>query len=116
MNTEFYWVAVALTTIIAASRLTRLLTWDKFPPTLAIREWWGDHTRGNWQLLFFCGYCMSFWMTVFVVIAGLLCGVYEISPERDNAFLGWWIGAGIFAGSYLAAVFMAHDGDNGDED
>ena len=120
MSTEFYWVAVVATTIISAARVTRLATVDKFPPAVWVREKWASLTvDSGWIWLFYCGYCFSFWATLGVILWGLLAGVYDAPANGydDIAFTAWWIVNGIFAASYLAAVFMAHDGDlNDDED
>lgn len=119
---EFYWIAVAVVTVVSSSRITRLLTWDKFPPVLHVRDVyaeWTDKTdrRREWQVLAFCGYCMSFWVTAFVVLWGLLSGVFD-DTARGSALATdiWWYSNGILAASYLAALFMAHDGDDGDDD
>lgn len=119
MSPEFYWVAVVATTIISTSRLTRLVTVDKFPPVKAIREWYENKTDGSdWQWLTLCGYCFSFWAALGVVISGLLCGVYDSAPRGydDVSFTSWWIFNGIFAAAYLAGVFMAYDGTHGEDD
>lgn len=116
MITEFYWLAVALTTVVSASRLTRLATVDKFPPVRWARDKYADATDGTgWQLLLFCGYCFSFWATALVVLWGCLSGVYDVSGNGTPATV-WWIVNGILAASYLAAILMAHDGDDGDDD
>jgi hypothetical protein len=121
VSTEFYWVAVAIVTIISAARLTRLATVDKFPPVKAVRNWYEDKTDGSdWQWLTLCGYCFSFWETLIIVTWGLLAGVYA-PPERgdmydDIAFSVWWIFNATFAASYAAAVFMARDGSTGEDD
>lgn len=117
MSTEFYWAAVALTTIVSASRLTRLATWDEFPPVKWLRNKYAAVTDGSdWQVLAFCGYCASFWITAFVVGWGWLAGVYTDSPETSVSGNVWWIINGVLATSYLAAILMAHDGDDGDDD
>lgn len=117
MNTEFYWLAVVLTTIVSVSRLTRLATWDKFPPALWLRYKFADATDGTgWGLLAFCGYCASFWIAAVVVIWGLYAGVYQTPVETRDSTQWWWIVNGILAASYLAAILMAHDGDDGDDD
>lgn len=119
MSTEFYWVAVALVTVISAARLTRLATVDKFPPIKKVRDKYEDRADGTgWDLLTMCGYCFSFWATLLVVLWGWLSGVYGISPfdsTDDTAAHIWWFANGVLAASYLAAVFMAHDGDLNDE-
>lgn len=123
MSNEFYWVAVALTTIVSAARLTRLATVDKFPPVKAVREWYENKTDGSdWQWLTLCGYCFSFWATSLIVGWGYLSGVYiDPSTTPDTTadalvFMVWWGFNGTFAASYLAAVFMANDGATGEDD
>lgn len=118
MSVEFYWVAVALVTIISAARITRLAVYDKFPPIKWVREKYEDATDGSgWQLLAMCGFCMSFWTTSAVVIWGLYAGVYDRYPVESRSSAAWWIVNGIFAASYLAATYIANDGDtSGDED
>jgi hypothetical protein len=116
VSTEFYWVAVVLTTIISVSRMTRLATWDEFPPVKWLREKYADATDGSgWTLLAYCGYCASFWIAAVVIVWGLYAGVYEGHPSTEAASLAWWIVNAIFAVSYLAAILMVHDGDDGDD-
>lgn len=103
MSAEFYWIAVAVVTVVSASRITRLLTFDKFPPIVWLRDKYADATDGTgWQLLAFCAYCASFWVTAVIVLWGWL-------TDWQTA---WWLVNGISAASYLAAVFMVHDGDD----
>jgi hypothetical protein len=117
VSTEFYWVAVTLTTIISVSRMTRLATWDEFPPVKWLREKYADITDGSgWTLLAYCGYCASFWIALLVIAWGLTAEVYSApSTYADVPFVIWWIVNGIFAVSYLAAILMVHDGDDGDD-
>lgn len=117
MSNEFYWIAVAVVTIISSARLTRLATFDDFPPTKWLRDKFADLTDGSqWQLLAFCAYCASFWITAAVVGLGLAAGVYTGTPDSGIGFSAWWIVNGILAASYLAAVFMVNDGDNDEPD
>lgn len=119
MSTEFYWVAVVATTIISASRFTRLATVDKFPPVKAVRDWYEDKTDGSgWQWLTLCGYCFSFWATWPIIMWGLFAGVYTSDTTVDPtvAQAVWWIVNGIMAATYLAGVFMAYDGSDGEDD
>lgn len=116
MSNEFYWLAVVATTIISAARLTRLMVADKFPPVKWIRDKYSDWTDATeWWWLVNCGYCFSFWATAFVVVWGWLSGAYD--GVSGNAPLIWWLVNGTLAASYLAAILMAHDGDDsGDDD
>lgn len=114
---EFYWIAVAVVTVVSSSRITRLLTWDKFPPIKAVRDWYGNKTDGSgWDILAYCGYCMSFWVTLAIIEWGWLAGVFDnTSRGSDTATHIWWYTNAIFAASYLAAILMANDGDEGDD-
>lgn len=114
---EFYWIAVVLATVMGASRLTRLATWDKFPPVVWLRDKYAEATDGNgWQLLAFCGYCASFWITTIVVMWGWFAGVYDGAFDDTTAEKVWWLLYFILGASYAAAIVMANDGDDGDED
>lgn len=114
---EFYWIAVAVITIVSAARLTRLATWDKFPPVEWLRNKYADLTDGNgWQLLAFCGYCASFWITGIIVGWGWLAGVYDGDYDHSTAENVWLLMHGVLAASYAAAIVMANDGDEGDQD
>jgi hypothetical protein len=97
-----FWIAVAAVTITSAARLTRLITFDLFPPVRWVREKYATWTDGSdWQLLAYCGYCASFWVTLSVVLWGWL-------TDWQTA---WWIVNGVLGASYIAAVFMSNDGD-----
>lgn len=119
MSPTLYWIAVAVVTVIASARLTRLATFDHFPPVEWLRNKYAAKTDGTgWQLLAFCAYCASFWITAIVVALGYFAGVY--SPDTASlayhpdtvAEQAWWLVMGTLAGSYVAAVFMVHDGDD----
>lgn len=118
MSTEFYWVASALVAITSAARITRLATVDKFPPVVWLRNKYADLTDGSgWVWLAFCGYCFSFWAMVGVVVHGYFAG--PLDGVSGNGFWGetlWWLIHGTLGGSYLAAVLMANDGDDSEDD
>lgn len=117
MSNEFYWVAVAVVTITSASRLTRLATWDHFPPIEWARNKYADLTDGSgWQLLAFCGYCASFWITGLVLLTAYFAGVLDRDSTAEVWTRVWWIVNGTFGASYLAAILMVHDGDDGNDD
>lgn len=115
MSTEFVWTAIAVVTIVSSARLTRLVTYDVFPPARWLRHAWGNlmdrsrHTQG-YAILTFCQWCFSFWATLVVVLWGYFADWNTL----------WWIVNGSLGGSYLAAILMTHDGDvskdDGDDD
>lgn len=111
MSNEFYWLAVGLVTVVSSSRLTRLATFDKFPPARWLRDLYGDWTdkhtvtRG-WSVLAYCPWCASPWITAGVVLWGWATDFNEV----------WWLINSIFAAAYLAAILMVHDGDDSEDE
>jgi hypothetical protein len=125
MSTEFYWIAVAVVTVLSAARLTRLAVADDFPPVKFFRDIaydWFDKgpKRLQWQIITWCAYCAAFWLVAFVVGWGVLAHVYG-HPPNENGFSGyaeniWWAVNGSLAGSYLASIIVRFDGDTSDDD
>lgn len=117
MSAEFYWIAVAVITVTASARLTRLATYDKFPPVVWLRGLYLDlmdrtERRRGWQLLAICGYCFSFWATLFVVAWADLAGVFNgWTQDPSLGASAWWFLMGTLGASYLAAILMKRDGD-----
>lgn len=100
---EFTYVAIAIVSITSASRITRLLTYDDFPPTVWVRNLWDKITgHGPYALLFHCGYCMGLWAAAVVLGWGYLC-------DFDTV---WWLFNSWLGVGYLAAILMAHDGED----
>lgn len=121
--TEFEWIAVAVVTVISASRLTRLATFDEFPPVRWLRNKYADATDGSsWQLLAYCPWCASFWVTAFVVGWAACAGVLPVGSGTAWGTTGewatpiWWLFNATMAASYLAAMLMVRDGDDEDTD
>jgi hypothetical protein len=99
----FEWVAVAIVTITSAARITRLVTWDKYPPVAWLRSKWRDLTNdGPWSILLECPYCFS----MYVAPAVLLWGWFT---EFDTV---WWLINGSLGAAYLAAIMVRFDGDD----
>lgn len=101
--TPFVWVAVAVVSVVSSARITRLVTWDSFPPSIWVRRTWDSVTReGSWSLLMSCPWCLSFWIHGIVVLSGYY----------SDWHLVWWLVNGIFGGSYIAAMIVVRDGDD----
>lgn len=118
MSDEFYWIAVAVVSVLSTARLTRLVVMDKFPPVVRLKKTFlilTDTSRlAGYQLLVFCGYCLSFWMMALVLFFGWVCGVYGTDPfggSSDIDFWAWWLFNGTLGGSYLATMIAVRDGD-----
>lgn len=111
----FTWTAFAVVVILASARLTRLVTFDHFPPVKWVREKYIEATDGSdWQLLGFCPYCASFWVTLAVLGSGVAVGATDL-PDLGVLAQAWWILMGSLGASYLAAMVMVHDGDDEDD-
>lgn len=105
--TYFEWIAVAVVSVLSAARITRLATYDSFPPVVWLRDKYADATDGTgWQILAYCPYCASFWITAAVVLSGWASDWHE----------AWWLTNAIFGGAYVAAIVMVHDGDDAEDD
>ena len=92
---------------LSTARITRLVTWDAYPPVAWVRSKWDDRVQGDWNLLMHCGYCFGFWAALGVVGWGL------IDLHLDGALEpAWWIINGVLAVSYLGAITMAYDGED----
>ena len=99
---DIEWVAIAIVGVLSAARLSRLVTEDKYPPSVWVRIKWDSITNdGPWSLLGHCGYCFAVWSYAFVLGWGLIW-------DWPTA---WWIFNGWLAGAYIAAIVQAKDGD-----
>lgn len=112
VSSEFYWIVVALVVITASARLSRLVTFDAFPPALWLRRKYLARADNDWGLLAICGYCFSFWATALIVALGDLAGVFDGKPVVSWFTVAWWFAFGILGASYLAAMLMKRDGDD----
>ncbi len=100
MSDLFRDILAIIVVIVASARLTRLLTADSFPPIVWLRIKWDNLTDGSdWNKLFHCHWCMSFWMTALVVLTGWLSELHLV----------WWLVFGTLAASYLAAMLVERD-------
>jgi hypothetical protein len=101
------WVVVVLglfVAVIGSGRVTRVIVYDDFPPTIWLRMQWDKLTDDNsWNKLFHCFWCMSHWVM-------LLCiGWFWIGLFVQWIGWSWWLFFGWFALSYLQAMLIARD-------
>lgn len=65
MNLDWVLTGWAAVYVLAAYRLTRLITHDSLPPVKRLRDYvlnrWGD---SPWSELADCPWCMGFWVSV----------------------------------------------------
>lgn len=100
------WIAVLsiIVGIVGVARLTRVIVYDDFPPSVWWRMHWAAWTKdGPWAKLFLCWWCLSFWVALGCIAWFLLIDVHPF-------FLwSWWIFWGALAGSYLATMLIVRD-------
>lgn len=105
LNSPLLIVAAVLVAVIGVGRVTRLVTYDDFPPSVAIRSAWNRITGGNgWAKLAFCLWCFSPW-AMLLCLAWLAIGVLWV-PWITVA---WWLFWSWMALSYLSAMLVRRD-------
>jgi hypothetical protein len=105
--TEIDWptaVAALFVAILGVGRLSRLITYDLWPPAMAVRDWWDNLTKhGEWSKLIHCQWCLTPWLMLVCLLtfaAGLLVAW---------ALIAWFAFWGWLALSYLASMVVARD-------
>lgn len=105
---NFEWVAAAILSVVTTARITRLIVWDKYPPSVWVRTKWdqitgdSDGQEGPWTELVHCGYCAGMYVAPVVVLSGWLSGWHT----------AWWVVCSCFTAAYLGAITMAFDGED----
>lgn len=94
-----------LVVVFGAGRLTRVITYDAYPPSIAFRSWWINKVArgGGWGKLADCFWCMSPWITAFAI------GTFFLTPLVAWVLWAWWIFWGWLALAYVAAIVLARD-------
>ena len=92
--------AAASVGVVAAARLTRLVTKDHWPPMSAVRRKYVELTGDSeWSVLAECPFCVA----PYVVAADLAWAL------RSDLGRKWWIANGWFAASYAASLIVVRD-------
>ena len=97
-----WWVyaLAALVSVIGVGRIVRLITYDKFPPMIALRERWIEITHdGPWSQLVKCGFCLSVWITP----------ISWAWAWASNLHWSWWAAHLLVTCMYLSAILVAYD-------
>lgn len=103
-----------LVIVLGVGRLSRVVTWDSYPPAIAIRERWlhltGEYIEetkawepGPWTKLLTCFWCFTPWL---MLLAGgwFVLGLYVVWV----AWI-WWAFWSWLALSYVASMILARD-------
>jgi hypothetical protein len=101
-----WWAAILaiIVGVVGAARLTRIITYDDYPPAIAIRIWWDRVTKdGPWAKLVHCPWCMGPW-----VFLGALTS-FAISFLDPVLGWVWWLFWGWLDGSYFVSQYVYFD-------
>ncbi len=96
------WVTAAAVPVgvVAAARLTRLVTKDHWPPMAAVRRKYVELTGDSeWSVLAECPFCVA----PYVVAADLAWAL------RSDLGKSWWVANGWLAASYAASWIVVRD-------
>jgi hypothetical protein len=97
------WLALPLalaTAILGVGRLTRLITYDDYPPTIWLRARWIKLTKaGGWSKLATCFWCAAPWLL-------LPCIAWAWLTQLNWT---WWLFFGWMGVSYLISMVVARD-------
>lgn len=97
-------VCAAVVAIYGTGRIARLVTYDDYPPTIAIRKWWAALTRdGGWSKLASCFWCFTPW-AMLVCLAWFALGLLVVWIA-----IAWWLFFGWLALSYITSMVVARD-------
>jgi len=101
----FVWAIVVA--VLGVGRLVRVITYDKFPPAAAFRRWWTGwtmkHKHDEWEILFFCPWCLPPWIAL---IAG---GWFGLTFLAEWVAWTWWVFWGWLAISYVISMVIVRD-------
>lgn len=93
-------LAAATVGVVAAARLTRLVTKDHWPPMSFARRKYVELTEGTeWSVLAECPFCVA----PYVVAADL---AWAVQSDLDKK---WWLFNGWLAASYAASLIVVRD-------
>lgn len=97
---HFQIIAAVLIGILSVARTARLIVWDDYPPTMWLRMKWDDSTgESAWNKLLHCQFCLTPYLA-----AGLFAWFWF-----SGGHWTWWVANGVWAGSYVAASYVAYD-------
>lgn len=103
---EHPWLLVLsiITAILGVGRLTRVIVYDDFPPSVWWRIKWAEFTHdGPWNKLFTCWWCLSFWVMLVTI------GLFSLTFVAVWIAWVWWVFYGALAMSYLSAIIISRD-------
>ena len=96
-------VAAVITAVLGVGRLTRVITYEDYPPSVWFRTWWQGITKyGGWSKLATCLWCASPYIAAICVV----WGVFTLNTGWAWTWWGFW---GTLSIAYLSAMVLVRD-------
>lgn len=106
----FLWAI--LVAALGVGRWTRLVTYDKFPPAMWVRQKWTDsvvkHNHQAWNDLAYCPWCFGPWLTLICI------GWFALTFTAAWVAWAWWLFWGWGALAYVVSMIIVRDEPSGD--
>lgn len=100
-------ILAVLTAVVGVGRLSRIVTYDSFPPAQLLRMRWSDwtdnHGHPEWGLLLNCLWCATPWIMLVAV------GWFLLGLVVTWIAVAWWVFWAWMALSYLTSMMMVRD-------
>jgi len=94
-----------LVVILGVGRLSRVVTYDAFPPAAWLRDSWNMLLIGTrfegWAKLITCPWCFTPWLMLVAIVWFMLAGGWVL--------VAWWIFWGWLGLAYVASMVIARD-------
>lgn len=105
------YIVAVLVLVLGAGRLTRIITYDDFPPAIWARAAWDRVTNdGDWAKLAHCFWCAGPWVTLAAM------GWFAAGLAVTWIAWTWWLFWGWLALSYVTSMIVARDEPAGGDD
>lgn len=106
----FVSVLALLVGVLGVARLTRIVVYDEFPPSVWLRmtvthalENRGPYARA-WGKIVTCWWCLSPWLFLVCILWWML-----LIPLHPFFMYAWWAWWGMLAGGYAATMLIVRD-------
>lgn len=106
----FVAILAVLTAVLGVARVTRIVVYDEFPPTVWLRLkvesmliGRGPYVRG-WGKIVTCWWCLAPWVMLVCILWWTF--LIPVSPFFMYAWWAWW---GMLAGGYVASMVIVRD-------
>lgn len=105
LNHPIIAVVLVLVAILGAGRVTRVLVYDDYPPSRALRTFWINTIArgGGWAKLAECAWCAAPW------VMAVLIGWFFLTPLAPWILWSFWIFWSWMALSYVTVMVYVRD-------